>query len=86
MTAFLFIPASGDVRLARRVDFANIASLFAEAEEPPRPARGRRTLQIVAAFLLLVVAIGDTIFVAHPGAFYVGAGPHARASAGLNHI
>jgi len=68
MTAFLFIPSTSDARLARRVDFANIASLFAEGEEPAGPSRSRRLSQIVAAVLIAVIAIGDAVLVTRPDA------------------
>lgn len=79
MTAFLFIPTTVGGIDARRVDFANVASLFAEVEEPAhRSDAGRKVLRAVAAALLLVLVIGDTLLVTRPGA---DAGlPAARAA------
>lgn len=68
MTALLFISptTSGS---ARSLDFAGIAGLFAEVEEPAR-RRGpsRRLWRAAAAALLVLIAIGDTLLVARPGA------------------
>lgn len=67
MTAFLFIPSTLDSSAARRVDFGNIASLFAEYEEPLRPADVKRNLlRAGAAALLLLLAVGDTLLVTRP--------------------
>lgn len=69
MTAFLFIPATRDARYTRRVDFANIASLFTETDEPAPTRRSHDTAARVAAMLLILFgAIGDTILVARPDA------------------
>ncbi len=69
MTAFLFIPATVDSSCARRVDFAKIASLFAESEEPARRSDTTGTLlRVAAAALLLLLAIGDALLVTRPGA------------------
>lgn len=80
MTAFLFIPTTVGGIDARRVDFANIASLFTEGEEPARRSDSRRKLlRAAAAALLLVLVIGDTLLVRRPG---VDAGlPAAPAAA-----
>ena len=68
MTAFLFIPATGGTGLARRVDFANIGSLFTEVE-PPKPSRDRHHIARVALMIIILLgAIGDTVLVARPGA------------------
>lgn len=65
MTTFLFIPTSTDGRRERQVDFAGIASLFAEAEEPARrPGAKRGLFRLAAAVLLLLLAVGDTLLVA----------------------
>ncbi len=87
MTAFLFIPPSGP-GLARRVDFANIASLFAEADEPP--ARLRPTgfaMRVFAAFMIMVFAVGDMVLVARPYALThtlpPQSAPAARAATSL---
>ena len=71
MTAFLFIPATRDARLVRRVDFANIANLFAEAEEPPvRKALFRgQAIRLAAMALILIGIVGDTVLVARPRLF-----------------
>ena len=68
MTAFLFIPATRNTRLARRVDFTNIAALFAEAEEPPtrKPVFKGQAMRLAAMALILVGIVGDTILVARP--------------------
>ena len=67
MTAFLFIPATVDGRGARRVDFANIAGLFAECEEPMRRSAAAGTLiRVAAAALLLLLVIGDALLVTRP--------------------
>ena len=69
MTAFLFIPATVGSSDARRVDFAAIASLFAESEEPLRSSDiPRNILRAAAAALLLLLVIGDTLLVTRPGA------------------
>lgn len=68
MTAFLFIPSSVDSGTARRVDFAQIASLFAEHEEPAHRSRPQRKLfQAAAVVLLLLMVIGDAVIVTRPG-------------------
>ena len=69
MTAFLFIPTPRDTKLARRVDFANIASLFTEADEPAsaHAPRGLVT-RAMAMVLILLFAVGDSILVARPDA------------------
>lgn len=65
MTTFLFIPPSGSDRHIRQVDFASIAGLFAEAEEPSRQTRtGHGLLRLAAAVLLVLLAVGDTLLVA----------------------
>ena len=68
MTAFLFIPATHDARLPRRVDFANIAALFTEAEEPQarKPILKGQAMRLAAMALILVGIVGDTILVARP--------------------
>ena len=69
MTAYLFIPATVGRGDARRVDFGNIASLFAEREEPVRRSSAARSLlRMAAAALLLLLAIGDTLLLTRPGA------------------
>lgn len=69
MTAILFIPATVGDRATRHVDFAKVASLFAECEEPVRPPNaGRNLLRAAAAGLLLLLVIGDTLLVMRPGA------------------
>ena len=67
MTVFLFIPATVSNGDTRRVDFANIASLFAECEEPVHRAdTTRNLLRAAAAALLLLLVIGDTLLVTRP--------------------
>ena len=68
MTAFLLIPASVGSDSRRRVDFARMASLFSEVEEPaPRSGPSRTMLRVVAAALLVLLAVGDTLLMARPG-------------------
>ncbi len=68
MTAFLFIPSNVDSGAARRVDFAQIASLFAEREELAQRSRPQRTLvRTAAVVLLLLMVIGDAVIVTRPG-------------------
>ena len=68
MTAFLFIPTPRDARLARRVDFANIASLFTETEETPvrKTVLQGQAIRLAAMALILIGIVGDTILVARP--------------------
>lgn len=85
MTVLLFIPATVSSGDTRRVDFASIASLFAECEEPVHRANATRNLlRAAAAALLLLLVIGDALLVTRPG---VGTGlpaaPTASASAML---
>ena len=69
MTAFLFIPSNADGDAARRVDFAHIAGLFAERDEPaPRPCAPRKLIRAAAIVLLLLMVIGDALIVTRPGA------------------
>jgi hypothetical protein len=69
MAAFLFLPAAAGAGAQRRVDFANIASLFAEIEEPAASRGGGRVVARVMAFLLiLLIAVGDMVLVARPDA------------------
>ena len=89
MTAFLFIPTSSDGKLARRVDFGNIASLFADVDEPATHARSNNTMTRVLALLMIVIfAVGDTVLVARPYALthalpQQGASADARAITNL---
>ena len=64
MTALLFIPTTADARLDRRLDFARIASLFADRDEPPPPVRGNLA-RIGLLILILCGVIGDTMLVSH---------------------
>ena len=74
MTAFLFIPSNNG--LNRRVDLAHVASLFSEAEEPPRtPATSRLALRAAAAALLVLLAFGDTVLVNQPSTLSACASP-----------
>lgn len=67
MTAFLFIPTSVGGVDARRVDFGNIASLFAEREEPaPRLDATRLLFRVAAAALLFLLLVGDLLLVTRP--------------------
>ena len=69
MTAFLFIPSNVGGSAARRVDFAQIASLFAEQDEPARrPGTSRKLVRAAAFVLLLLMGIGDALIVTRPGA------------------
>lgn len=69
MTAFLFIPSRRDVRLAQRVDFSNIGSLFCEADEPsPRRRLQHRAMTVMAMILITLCVIGDTLLIARPDA------------------
>ncbi len=69
MTSFLFIPQTFDARQGRRIDFAGMASLFAEPDEPvtvrPSPRAKHRLL---AGLLILICALGDTVLIARPDA------------------
>ena len=69
MTAFLFLPTAAGQGAQRRVDFANIAALFAEIEEPAarRPDRGVFA-RVLAILLILLFAVGDMVLVARPDA------------------
>ena len=68
MTAFLFIPSHPGARLVHRVDFANIAGLFAEAEEPAaeRPSLQSQAIRIAAFAAIVLALIGDTVLIARP--------------------
>ena len=69
MAAFLFLPVAAGVGTQRRVDFANIASLFAEIEEPAiAQATNGLFARFLALVLILLIAIGDMVLVAHPDA------------------
>ena len=68
MTAFLYISSDRGAGLARRVDFGNIASLFAESDAPSRESRARALLRIAAALLFVLLAIGDTVLLGPPDA------------------
>ncbi len=73
MTSFLFIPTTLDTRQGRRVDFAGIASLFAEPEEvllARRPADTKARL--IACLLIMLCVIGDTVLIARPEALTAG--------------
>lgn len=67
MAAFLFLPVAAGTH--RRVDFANIAALFAEIEEPVA-VRAQTTLaaRLLAFLLILLIAVGDMVLVARPDA------------------
>ncbi len=69
MTAFLFIPSTIGASGARRVDFARVASLFAEQDEPVRcTGTSRKLMRAAAIVLLLLMVIGDALIVTRPGA------------------
>ena len=72
MTAFLFIPTPADARLGRRVDFGNIASLFAEADEPPPRHEKSQAARIGLMILILLGTLGDLMLVARPDALANG--------------
>ena len=59
----------------RRVDFASLAQLFAEPDEPlpPRVAR-RSVVRLAMLALILLGVVGDVVFVAKPGALSTAAG------------
>jgi hypothetical protein len=67
MTSYLFIPTTFDARSGRRVDFANMASLFAVPDEAPiaRQPKDTRT-RVLASLLILLCALGDTMLIARP--------------------
>ena len=59
----------------RRVDFASLAQLFAEPEEPPPPRADRRpAVRLALLALILLGAVGDVVFVVKPGALSAAAG------------
>ena len=82
MSAFLFLPAAG-AKTARRVDIANIASLFAEIEEPARTQPQSSLLaRVLALLLILLFAVGDFVLIARPDASALSSStiaPAARA-------
>lgn len=81
MTAFLFISPSSDARMGRRVDFANIGSLFADVEQPPRRHEKNQAARIGLMILILLGVIGDTLLVTRPEALAAGFVAHpARAA------
>lgn len=67
MTAFLFIPSTCGAKVARRVDFTNIGSLFAEADEAAASdlTQGMAT-RVLTMLLIALFAIGDMVLVARP--------------------
>ena len=80
--AFLFLPTAAGARTARRVDIANIASLFAEVEEPARRSQSSVFARLLALILILLLAVGDFVLVARPDAPALsprGAAPATRA-------
>ena len=69
MAAFLFLPVAAGAGAQRRVDFANIASLFAEIEEPSAVhATNSLFARLLALVLILLIAVGDMVLVARPDA------------------
>ncbi|MCX8256324.1 protein of unknown function [Beijerinckiaceae bacterium RH AL1] len=83
MSAFLFLRAAAGAGTQRRVDFANIASLFAEIEEPAASrGDGRIVARVMALLLILLIAVGDIVLVARPDAAAYAppvAAPHGSA-------
>ena len=69
MSAFLYLPTAAGTKTARRVDVANIASLFAEIEETVVTRdRGGLLARLLALLLILLFAVGDFVLVSHPDA------------------
>ena len=67
MTSLLFIPTTFDAHQHRRIDFARMASLFAEADEPTlAPRLPDSKTRLIASVLILLCAFGDTVLIARP--------------------
>ena len=66
MSAFLFLPAAAGAKTSRRVAVANIASLFAEIEEPIANARSGLVARVLAFILILLFAVGDFVLITRP--------------------
>ena len=73
MTSFLFIPSTLDTPQGRRIDFAGMASLFAEPEELPVARRPANTkARLISCLLIMLCVIGDTVLIARPEALMTG--------------
>ncbi len=59
----------------RQIDFASLAQLFAEVDEPPTPRAAPRPIARLAMLALILLGlVGDLVFVAKPNAPSIAAG------------